>query len=104
MGPDNRGCATLATPFGTFYTRFALGGLTSGIATQGRIIEFEGANPTAYIAAGPMARQNPRHFLPVSPEVTTCRLRIGPRHLRPLCLCRSRGRLRQQIQFARRGL
>ena len=35
VGPDNRGCATLATPFGTFFTRFAVGAVSAGVATQG---------------------------------------------------------------------
>ena len=63
VGPDNRGCATIATPFGTFYTRFALGGISSGIATQGRMIEFENPGPSAYIASGPLVQQNPVAFL-----------------------------------------
>jgi len=63
VGPDNRGCATIATPFGTFYTRFALGGVSAGVATEGRIIEFENAGPSAYIASGPLVQQNPVAFL-----------------------------------------
>jgi hypothetical protein len=63
VGPDNRGCATFATPFGTFYTRFALGGVSAGIATTGRIIEFENAGPSAYVAAGPLIQQNPVAFI-----------------------------------------
>ncbi len=63
VGPDNRGCATIATPFGTFYTRFAVGGVSAGVATQGRIIEFESAGPSAYIASGPLVQQNPTAFL-----------------------------------------
>ena len=63
VGPDNRGCATIATPFGTFYTRFALGGISAGVATQGRIIEFENAGPSAYIASGTLVQQNPIAFL-----------------------------------------
>ncbi len=63
VGPDNRGCATLATPFGTFYTRFALGAVTEGIATQGRLIEFENPGASAYIAAGQILQQNPVAFI-----------------------------------------
>jgi hypothetical protein len=63
VGPDNRGCATFATPFGTFYTRFALGSISSGVATQGRIIEFENSGPSAYIASGSLVQQNPVAFL-----------------------------------------
>ncbi len=63
VGSDNRGCATFATPFGTFYTRFALGGVSAGIATKGRIIEFENPGPSAYVASGQLASQNPVAFL-----------------------------------------
>ncbi|HXW14972.1 MAG TPA: Ig domain-containing protein, partial [Terriglobia bacterium] len=63
VGPDHRGCATLATPFGTFYTRFALGALTEGVATQGRMIEFENPGSSAYIAAGQILQQNPVAFI-----------------------------------------
>jgi hypothetical protein len=63
VGPDNRGCATLATPFGTFTTRFAVGDTTAGVATQGRIIEFDTPSPTAYIASGQMLQQNVSAFL-----------------------------------------
>lgn len=63
VGPDNRGCATFATPFGTFFTRFALGGVSAGVATAGRIIEFENPGPTAYIASGQILVQSPAAFL-----------------------------------------
>ena len=58
VGPDNRGCATLATPFGTFFTRFAVGALSAGVATQGRIIEFDNPGASAYIAAGQILQQS----------------------------------------------
>jgi hypothetical protein len=63
VGPDNRGCATFATPFGTFYTRFVVGGLSAGVATQGRLIEFENPGSSAYVAAGQIIQQNPVAFL-----------------------------------------
>jgi hypothetical protein len=63
VGPDNRGCATLATPFGTFFTRFALGAVSAGVATQGRIIEFDSPGATAYIAAGQILQQSASAFL-----------------------------------------
>jgi hypothetical protein len=63
VGPDNRGCATLATPFGTFYTRFALGGVSAGVATQGRIIEFDSPGASAYIASGQILQQSVSAFL-----------------------------------------
>ncbi len=63
VGPDNRGCATLATPFGTFSTRFAVGAISAGVATQGRIIEFDNPGPSAYIAAGQILQQSSSAFL-----------------------------------------
>ncbi len=63
VGPDNRGCATIATPFGMFVTRFALGSLAVGVATQGRVIEFDEPGPSAFIAAGQILQQNPAAFI-----------------------------------------
>lgn len=63
VGPDNRGCATLATPFGTFSTRFAMGAISAGVADQGRIIEFDNPNASAYIAAGQILQQTSTAFL-----------------------------------------
>ena len=58
VGSDNRGCATLATPFGTFVTHFALGSMSSSIATAGRMIEWDSPSASAYIAAGQLLRQS----------------------------------------------
>jgi hypothetical protein len=63
VGPDNRGCATIATPFGTFFTRFAVGDLSNGAATQGRIIEFDNPGPNAYVASGEILQQNSDAFV-----------------------------------------
>ena len=63
VGPDNRGCATFATPFGTFFTRFAMGAVSAGIATQGRIIEFDEPGASAYVAAGQILQQTPSAFI-----------------------------------------
>jgi hypothetical protein len=62
VGSDNRGCATLATPFGTFVTRFALGSLSSSIATKGRIMEWDYPSPNAYVASGRLSQQDPSVF------------------------------------------
>jgi len=62
VGSDNRGCATLATPFGTFVTRFALGSISSNIATKGRMIEWDSPNSSAYIAAGQLLKQTTSSF------------------------------------------
>jgi Putative Ig domain len=57
VGSDNRGCATIVTSFGTFNTRFALGSLSSGKATSGRMIEWEAPTSSAYIATGQLLQQ-----------------------------------------------
>jgi hypothetical protein len=62
VGPDNRGCATLATPFGTLTTHFALGSISSNIATVGRMIEWDSPSSSAYIAAGQLLRQSSSSF------------------------------------------
>jgi len=63
VGASNRGCATFVTAAGTtFTTRFTVGVLSSGVATQGRIIEFDAAGPSAFIASGQILLQNPTAF------------------------------------------
>ena len=62
VGPDHRGCATLATPFGTFTTHFALGSIVSNIATAGRLMEWDSPSSSAYIAAGQLLRQTSSSF------------------------------------------
>jgi hypothetical protein len=62
VGADNRGCATIATTFGTFKTRFVLGSISGTTATQGRIIEFEPATSSALVASGEILQQNPSTF------------------------------------------
>jgi len=57
VGADNRGCATFAGSGGSFSTRFVLGSTSSGTATQGRIIEFDPANSSAFIATGQLFQQ-----------------------------------------------
>ena len=62
VGSDNRGCATIVTPFYTFKTRFALD-TTSGAATGGTIQEWEPA-PSQYIASGLILKQTVPASLP----------------------------------------
>jgi len=62
LGADNRGCATIATSFGTFTTHLAAGSLSSGVATKGRLIEWENPSSAAYIAAGQIRLQDPNSF------------------------------------------
>jgi len=61
VGSDNRGCATIATSFGTFTTRFALGNFSSATATEGRMMEWE-TGAGAYIATGHILQQAPAAF------------------------------------------
>jgi hypothetical protein len=62
VGSDNRGCATIVTPFYTFKTRFALDA-TSGAATGGAIQEWEPAS-SQYIASGLILKQSVPALLP----------------------------------------
>jgi hypothetical protein len=63
VGASNRGCATFVTATGiTFTTRFTVGALSSGVATQGRIQEFDPAGSNSFIAAGQILLQNPTAF------------------------------------------
>ena len=62
VGSDNRGCATIVTPFYTFKTRFALD-TTSGAATGGAIQEWEPAQ-SQYIASGLILKQTVPASLP----------------------------------------
>jgi hypothetical protein len=55
VGADNRGCATIVTPFYTFKTRFALNTVT-GASAGGTIQEWE-PTPNPYIASGLMLKQ-----------------------------------------------
>lgn len=58
VGSDNRGCASIVTSFGTFNTRFQLGGLTNNIDTSGNLMEIDPANSSAFIASGQIFQQN----------------------------------------------
>ena len=61
VGSDNRGCATIATSFGTFTTRFALGPSSSGKATEGRMVEWE-TGRAPIIATGHILQQTASSF------------------------------------------
>ena len=61
-GPDNRGCATIVTTFGTFVTRFVLGSISSNAATGGRMVEWDSPSASAFIAAGKLLRQSSSAF------------------------------------------
>jgi hypothetical protein len=62
VGSDNRGCATIATSFYTYTTRFALAP-TSSVAAAGSVEEWEsGSSP--YIASGQILLQSVPSALP----------------------------------------
>jgi hypothetical protein len=58
VGSDNRGCASIVTSFGTFNTRFQLGGLSSGVDTTGNLMEADQASSDAFIASGQIFAQD----------------------------------------------
>lgn len=63
MGSDDRGCMTLLTSDGaTTQYRFAVGGITSGKATIGRMIEFDDANGMNTRLEGVILKQDPTAF------------------------------------------
>jgi hypothetical protein len=64
VGSDNRGCATIVTASGTtLKTRFDLGIVSLGTATQGQMMEFDPANSGAFVATGQMFQQNSADFI-----------------------------------------
>ena len=63
LGSDHRGCLTLATSDGMIKTfRIAIGGVAGGIATNGRITEFDDASGTGLRAEGILRKQDPSSF------------------------------------------
>jgi hypothetical protein len=61
VGSDGRGCAVIATSFGVFTARIAVGAVTSGVALKGRIIEWE-TGSGAFIATGQLIKQDVSSF------------------------------------------
>jgi hypothetical protein len=61
VGSNQLGCATIATTFGTFTTRLALGSIVSSVATEGRMIEWE-TGSSAFIATGHILQQTASDF------------------------------------------
>jgi hypothetical protein len=51
VGSNQLGCATIATSFGTFNTRLALGSIVSSVATEGRMVEWDNPTSSTYFAA-----------------------------------------------------
>jgi len=51
VGSNHLGCATIVTSAGTFTTRLSVGGITSGVATGGRMVEWDSATNVNYLTA-----------------------------------------------------
>ncbi|HZS70652.1 MAG TPA: Ig-like domain-containing protein [Candidatus Acidoferrum sp.] len=65
VGSDGRGCLTLANSFGGTSTyRIALGTLSAGVATQGRIIRFDDFTGSGARLSGVLMKQDPSAFSP----------------------------------------
>ncbi|HEV2341588.1 MAG TPA: hypothetical protein VGS15_07310 [Candidatus Acidoferrales bacterium] len=63
LGADDRGCLTLLTSDGTTTKyRFAVGGISSGVATAGRMIEFDDANGMNTRMEGVILKQDATAF------------------------------------------
>jgi hypothetical protein len=56
VGSDNRGCATIVSPFRTFTVRFSLADATSGPSAGGALEEWD-PSPAPYIAVGKLLLQ-----------------------------------------------
>ncbi|MGO8786324.1 MAG: beta strand repeat-containing protein [Terriglobia bacterium] len=51
VGSNHLGCATIVTSSGTFTTRLSVGGITSNVATAGRLVEWDSASNINYLTA-----------------------------------------------------
>jgi uncharacterized repeat protein (TIGR01451 family) len=63
MGTDHRGCLIVSTSAGTSTFRIAVGTLVSGVATKGRLIEFDSSGATG---SGVLLKQTPSGFTGVT--------------------------------------
>ena len=65
VGSNHLGCATIVTSSGTFTTRLSVGGITSGVATAGRLVEWDSASNVNYLTAvGQILKQTVPTSLP----------------------------------------
>jgi hypothetical protein len=62
VGPDNRGCLTFNTTDGAATFRFVLGGISAGVATKGRMIQFTDITGSGSRATGILLKQDPTSF------------------------------------------
>jgi hypothetical protein len=51
VGSNHLGCLTLVTSMGTFTTKISVGGISSTVATQGRLVEWDDATNAHYLSA-----------------------------------------------------
>ena len=58
VGSNHLGCLTLVTSMGTFTTKLSVGGISSNVATKGRLVEWDDAtNPNYLSATGQIRKQ-----------------------------------------------
>ena len=62
IGSDNRGCLAIQTSAGTTKFRFVVGGVNAGIASKGRIIEFDDTTGNGTRGAGIIRLQDTSSF------------------------------------------
>jgi len=62
VGSDNRGCLTFNTADGPATFRFVLGGISAGVSTKGRMIQFTDTTGTGTRATGTLLKQDPAAF------------------------------------------
>ncbi len=62
VGPDNRGCLNLNSTDGPATFRFVVGGISGGVATKGRIIQFTDTTGAGSRAVGVLAKQDQSAF------------------------------------------
>jgi hypothetical protein len=57
VGSNNLGCLTIVTSSGTFTTKLSVGSITSSVATEGRLVEWDSANGNYLTATGQIRKQ-----------------------------------------------
>lgn len=57
VASNHLGCLTIVTSSGTFTTRLAVGGITSNVAREGRLVEWDDATNPNYLSATGQIRQ-----------------------------------------------
>ena len=57
VGSNHLGCATIVTSSGTFTTKLSVGGITSNVATEGRLVEWINSSNNYLNATGQIRKQ-----------------------------------------------